>query len=63
MVNVVESAYDEMGYVVTRKFLMMGKISVLDGTIDIGCPSILLHGMQDVEVPGRRAFVCECSGK
>ena len=49
---VVESAYDEMGYVVTRKFLDDGeKYLLLDGTIDIGCPSILLHGMQDVEVP------------
>ena len=49
---VVESAYDKMGYVVTRKFLDDGeKYLLLDDTIDIGCPSILLHGMQDVEVP------------
>jgi len=49
---VVESAYDKMGYVVTRKFLDDGeKYLLLDDTIDIVCPSILLHGMQDVEVP------------
>ena len=49
---IMESAYDEEGYVVTRDFLDDGeKHLLLDTTIDIGCPTILIHGMQDNEVP------------
>ena len=49
---IMESAYDEAGYVLTRHFLDDGaKHLLLDATIDIGCPIILMHGMQDAEVP------------
>jgi pimeloyl-ACP methyl ester carboxylesterase len=49
---VMGSAYDEAGYVLTRHFLDDGeKHLLLDATIDIGCPIILMHGMQDAEVP------------
>ncbi|MCS5575748.1 MAG: hypothetical protein NZ789_22700, partial [Pseudomonadales bacterium] len=49
---IMGSAYDEAGYVLTRHFLDDGaKHLLLDATIDIGCPIILMHGMQDAEVP------------
>lgn len=48
----VASAYDEKGYLFTRRLIEEGREHlVLDRPIPLACPVRLLHGMQDPDVP------------
>ncbi len=52
------SAYDEGGYPITRALIEDGRRNlVLTGLVETGCPVHILQGMEDPDVPWRRAML------